>query len=114
MDFVQDENHAVLVSSHIISDLEKIADYITFIHNGKLVFSYPKDDLIDNYGIVSCGAVVFDSLDKTDLIAYRKEDYQYKVLVKNRKKAERNYPKAIVEPATIEEIMLFHVKGELQ
>lgn len=63
---------------------------------------------------VSCGAAVFDSLDKTDLIAYRKEDYQYKVLVKNRKKAERNYPKAIVEPATIEEIMLFHVKGELQ
>ena len=114
LDFVQDENHAVLVSSHIISDLEKIADYITFIHNGKLVFSYPKDDLIDNYGIVSCGAAVFDSLDKTDLIAYRKEDYQYKVLVKNRKKAERNYPKAIVEPATIEEIMLFHVKGELQ
>ena len=48
------------------------------------------------------------------MIAYRKEDYQYKVLVKNRKKAERNYPKAIVEPATIEEIMLFHVKGELQ
>ena len=79
-----------------------------------MVFSYPKDDLIDNYGIVSCGAAVFDSLDKTDLIAYRKEDYQYKVLVKNRKKAERNYPKAIVEPATIEEIMLFHVKGELQ
>ena len=37
LDFVQDENHAVLVSSHIISDLEKIADYITFIHNGKLV-----------------------------------------------------------------------------
>ena len=114
LDFVQDENHAVLVSSHIISDLEKIADYITFIHKGKLVFSFPKDELVDNYGIVSCGAAVFDSLDKTDLIAYRKEDYQYKVLVKNRKKAEKNYPKAIVEPATIEEIMLFHVKGELQ
>lgn len=77
LDFVQDENHAVLVSSHIISDLEKIADYITFIHKGKLVFSFPKDELVDNYGIVSCGAAVFDSLDKTDLIAYRKEDYQY-------------------------------------
>lgn len=89
LDFVQDENHAVLVSSHIISDLEKIADYITFIHKGKLVFSFPKDELVDNYGIVSCGAAVFDSLDKTDLIAYRKEDYQYKVLVKNRKKAEK-------------------------
>ena len=40
--------------------------------------SFPKDELVDNYGIVSCGAAVFDSLDKTDLIAYRKEDYQYK------------------------------------
>lgn len=63
MDFVQDENHSVLVSSHITSDLEKVADYITFIHKGKLVFSHDKNDLIDRYGIVSCGAAVFDSLD---------------------------------------------------
>ena len=114
IDFVQDENHSVLVSSHITSDLEKVADYITFIHKGKLVFSHDKDDLVDNYGIVSCGSVIFDTLDKTDTIAYRKEDYQYKVLVRNRNKAAKNYPKAIVSPATIEEIMLFYVKGELQ
>ena len=111
---MQDENHSVLVSSHITSDLEKVADYITFIHKGKLVFSHDKDDLVDNYGIVSCGSVIFDTLDKTDTIAYRKEDYQYKVLVRNRNKAAKNYPKAIVSPATIEEIMLFYVKGELQ
>lgn len=114
IDFVQDENHSVLVSSHITSDLEKVADYITFIHKGKLVFSYLKDDLVDNYGIVSCGASVFDSLDKSDIVAYRKEDFQFKVLVKNREKVAKNYPKALVDPATIEEIMLFHVKGELQ
>lgn len=114
IDFVQDENHSVLVSSHITSDLEKVADYITFIHKGKLVFSHDKDDLVDNYGIVSCGSVIFGTLDKTDTIAYRKEDYQYKVLVRNRNKAAKNYPKAIVSPATIEEIMLFYVKGELQ
>lgn len=114
IDFVQDENHSVLVSSHITSDLEKVADYITFIHKGKLVFSHDKDDLVDNYGIVSCGSVIFDTLDKTDTIAYRKEAYQYKVLVRNRNKAAKNYPKAIVSPATIEEIMLFYVKGELQ
>ena len=114
IDFVQDESHSVLVSSHITSDLEKVADYITFIHKGKLIFSHDKDDLVDNYGIVSCGSVIFDTLDKTDTIAYRKEDYQYKVLVRNRNKAAKNYPKAIVSPATIEEIMLFYVKGELQ
>ena len=114
IDFVQDENHSVLVSSHITSDLEKVADYITFIHKGNVVFSHDKDDLVDNYGIVSCGSVIFDTLDKTDTIANRKEDYQYKVLVRNRNKAAKNYPKAIVSPATIEEIMLFYVKGELQ
>ena len=63
---------------------------------------------------MSCGAAIFDTLDKTEIIAYRKEDYQYKVLVKNRDKAAKNYPKAIVSPAMIEEIMLFYVKGEIQ
>lgn len=114
IDFVQDESHSVLVSSHITSDLEKVADYITFLHKGKVIFSHEKDDLVNNYGIVSCGAAIFDTLDKTEIIAYRKEDYQYKVLVKNRDKAAKNYPKAIVSPATIEEIMLFYVKGEMQ
>ncbi len=58
LDFVQDESHSVLVSSHIISDLEKVADYVTFLHKGKLVFTHEKDELIDNYGVVSCGAVI--------------------------------------------------------
>ncbi len=114
IDFVQDENHSVLVSSHITSDLEKVADYITFLHKGKVIFSHEKDDLVDNYGIVNCGAAIFDTLDKTEIIAYRKEDYQYKVLVRNRSKAAKDCPKAIVSPATIEEIMLFYVKGEMQ
>ena len=88
-----------------------MADYITFIHKGKLVFTHSKDELVDNYGVMSCGAVVFDNLDKSEIIAYRKEDYQYKVLVKDRHIAEKKYPKAIVVPAAIEEIMLFYVKG---
>ena len=112
--FVQDENHSVLVSSHITSDLEKVADYITFIHKGKLIFSHEKDELIDNYGILNCGAAIFDVLDKSEIVAYRKEDYQFKVLVKDRNKAAKQYPNAIVGPATIEEIMLFYVKGEMK
>ena len=114
IDFVQDESHSVLVSSHITSDLEKVADYITFIHKGKLIFTQDKDTLIDNYGIISCGAAVFDTINKSEVIAYRKEDYQFKVLVYNRTKAAKQYPNAIVSPATIEEIMLFYIKGEIQ
>ena len=102
------------MSSHITSDLEKVADYITFIHKGKLIFTHEKDPLVDNYGVISCGAAVFDTLDKSEIIAYRKEEYQFKVLVSNRAKAEKQYRNAIVSPVTIEEIMLFYVKGEMQ
>ena len=56
----------------------------------------------------------FDVLDKSEIVAYRKEDYQFKVLVKDRNKAAKQYPNAIVGPTTIEEIMLFYVKGEMK
>lgn len=114
IDFVQDDNHSVLFSSHITSDLEKVADYITFIHQGKLIFSQPKDDLIDKYRIVTCGAALFESLDKSEVIAFRKEEYQYKLLVREHMQIQTKYPNAIVEPADIENIMLLYVKGEMQ
>ena len=112
LDFVQDEDHSILVSSHITSDLEKIADYIVFIHEGRVVFSKPKDELIEQYGIIKCGAAQFDALEKTDVIAYRKMDYEWQVLVADREKIQKKYPKAMVVPATIDEIMLLYVKGE--
>ena len=68
LDFIQDEENSILVSSHITSDLEKVADYIVFIHNGKIVFSKPKDELLENYGIIKCGASVFDEIDKDKIM----------------------------------------------
>ncbi len=112
LDFVQEEDHSILVSSHITSDLEKIADYIVFIHEGKVVFSKPKDELVEQYGIIKCGAAQFDALDKADIIVYRKMDYEWQVLVADREKMQKKYPKAMVVPATIDEIMLLYVKGE--
>ena len=112
LDFVQDEEHSILVSSHITSDLEKIADYIVFIHEGKVVFEKPKDELTERYGIIKCGAAQFDTLDKSDIISYRKMDYEWQILVSDRERAQRKYPKALVVPAAIDEIMLLYVKGE--
>ena len=112
LDFVQDEENSILVSSHITSDLEKVADYIVFIHEGRLIFSKPKDELLESYGIVKCGAAQFDALDKQDIITYRKQDYEWQILVADRRSAEKKYPKAMVIPATIDEIMLLYVKGE--
>ncbi len=112
LDFVQDEEHSILVSSHITSDLEKIADYIVFIHEGKVVFEKTKDELTEQYGIIKCGAAQFDALDKSDIISYRKMDYEWQILVSDRERMQKKYPKALVVPATIDEIMLLYVKGE--
>lgn len=114
LDFIQDEENSILVSSHITSDLEKVADYIVFIHNGKIVFSKLKDELLENYGIIKCGASVFDEIDKDKIITYRKQDYEWQILVDDRKSAQKQYPKALIVPASIDEIMLMYVKGEVE
>lgn len=112
LEFVQDENNSILVSSHITSDLEKVADYIVFIHEGRVVFCKSKDELRYKYGIIRCGAAQFDTIDKEEVIAYRKQDYEWEVLIADRDKAQKKYPKAVIDPATIDEIMLLYVKGE--
>ena len=112
LDFAQDETHSILISSHITTDLEKIADYIVFIHEGQVVFSKPKDELIEQYGIIKCGAAQFGALDKSDIIVYRKMDYEWQVLVADRAAMKKKYPKALIDSASIDEIMLLYIKGE--
>lgn len=112
LEFIQKEVHSILVSSHITSDLEKVADYITFIHQGSVVFSKTKDELIYQYGIIRCKAVEFESIDKKDRIAWRRQEYEWQVLVADKEAAHRKYRNCIIDHATIDEIMLLHVKGE--
>ena len=112
LEFVQDENHSVLVSSHITSDLEKIADYIVFLHAGKVIFSKTKDELRYHYGIMKCGTVHFEKMDRADIVAYRKQDFEWQILVENRTEAQRKYPNSIIDPATLDDIMLLFIKGE--
>ncbi len=112
LDYIQDENNSILVSSHITSDLEKIADYIVFIHDGKILFNELKDTLTNEYGIIKCGANQFETIDKNIMLAYRKHDYEYEILVSNRNIAQKNYPHAIIIPASIDDIMLIYLKGE--
>lgn len=112
LEFVQDEDHSILMSSHITTDLEKVADYITFIHEGKVLFCKTKDELRYHYGIIRCGAANFDQIDKEEVLAYRKDDYQWNVLVADKEKARKKYKNAVVDDATIDDIMLLYVKGE--
>ncbi len=112
LEFVQEESHSILLSSHITSDLEKVADYITFIHNGKLIMTASKNDLVYNYAVMRCKESQFLALDPSDMIAYRKRDFQIDVLVANGKEAGRKYKGAVVDHVSVDEIMLLLVKGE--
>lgn len=67
---------------------------------------------ITGWGIIKCGAAQFDALDKSDIIMYRKMDYEWQVLISDRTAMQKKYPKAMIVPATIDEIMLLYVKGE--
>lgn len=111
LEFVGDEEHSILLSSHITSDLEKIADYITFIHNGKIILTETKDNLIYNYGILRCKEKQVELIEPEDIIVYRKRDYQTDILVSNMNIAERKYPGVVIDHVTIDEIMLMLVKG---
>lgn len=114
LDFMQDESHAILFSSHITSDLEKIADYVVFIHEGKIVFDRSKDDLIYRCGIVKCGASDFAKIDRGDLARWRREEMGYHALVLEKDAFRRKYPGFVVDNASIDDIMLLYVKGEHQ
>lgn len=112
LDFVQDEERSILLSSHITSDLEKVADYITLIHDGRIILSAKKDDLKYQYAIMRCRAEQFAGLDKKDIVATRKKDYQIDVLITDKNAAERKYKDVVMDLVSIEEIMLMLVKGE--
>lgn len=112
LEFVQEESHSILLSSHITSDLEKVADYITFIHNGKLIMTVSKNDLVYNYAVMRCKESQFLALDPHDIIAYRKRDFQIDVLVPNGKEAQCKYKGVVVDHVSVDEIMLLLVKGE--
>lgn len=110
--FVQEEDHAILLSSHITSDLEKVADYITFIHNGRLIMTASKNELVYSYAVMRCRESQFLALDPRDIIAYRKKDFQIDVLVPDGKAAQRKYKDIVTDHASLDEIMLLLVKGE--
>lgn len=111
-DFIQDEEHSILLSSHITSDLEHIADYITFISQGQIIFSKTRDELLEKYGIVKCSEKDFLKIDKKDFVKYKKNRYEYDILVEDKVVFNQKYDVKIVDKPSIEEIMLIQIKGE--
>ena len=113
LDFIQDEEHSIFFSSHIISDIEKIADYVILIHQGKIVFEEEKDTLIYQYGIVRCEKKQFTDIQPEDYIISRKTKVSIECLVRDKEAIRRKYKNIVVDSASLEEIMLFYIKGGL-
>ena len=107
-DFAAEEGHAVLLSSHIVSDLERICDYIAFLHKGRLVLCEEKDLLLDKYGILKCSKEQLANIPEEAIHGRRVGTYGVEALV------EREFmPRdAVVDRASLEDIILYMVKGE--
>ena len=111
-DFIQNGENSIFVSSHITSDLEHIADYITFINDGEIVLSKTRDELLEEYGIVKCSKAEFEKINKKDYVKYKVNRYEYDVLVENKSEFKRKYDFNVIDKPTLEDIMLIYIKGE--
>ena len=105
-DFTRDESHSILISSHIVSDLEKLCDYVAFLHKGNLLLCEEKDVLLSEYGIIHCTVEQLSELDK-EVIKYKKETPYGAEAIVLRKDAPEGFK---LSPVSIEELFVFMVK----
>ena len=111
LEFIQDEQHSILLSSHITSDLERVADYIVFIHEGRIVFELPKDELLEKFAVVKCPRGGQNALAAAHVLGVQESRFDTQVLVDNAPEVRRANPGAVLEPACIDDIMTFFAKG---
>ena len=108
-EYIVDEEHTILLSSHITSDLERIADHIVFINAGKIVLSGAKDIILEEHGILRCKKSELDKIDKEDIVSTMRSSVCVEVLVSDRKLCEKKYKENPIDTASLDEIMLFYV-----
>ncbi len=112
LEYLQDEEHSILMSSHITSDLEKIADSVTFIDKGRLLLTGYKDEILETHGVVKCSKADYENIEKGDIISARIGDYGVEAMVSDKQSVSRKYSGLVIDPTTLEEIMLFYVNRE--
>ena len=113
-DYIQDENHSVLMSSHITSDLEKVADSIAYLHKGRLLFQMERDELLEKYGVLRCSPEQLEVLDNRLKVATRETGFTCETLVNDAAAARRALPDAVFGRASIEDIMPFYTGRDAQ
>ena len=107
MEYMQNEENSILISSHLTSDLERIADYITFINKGAILLSDSKDEILESHAIIKCSKADVDKIDKSDIIGTRITEFGAEVMVRD---CAGKYP-FTTDSATLDDIMRFYCKG---
>lgn len=111
LEYLQNENHSILMSSHITSDLEKIADSVTFINNGRILLSGYKDDILNNHCVIKCKKDDYKNIDPEDFISARITSVSAEVMMADRDMCLKKYSGLILDNTTLDEIMTFYVNA---
>lgn len=106
LEYIEDGEKSILVSSHITSDLEKIADYITFINNGKVLMSGNKDDIIYNHGVARGTKSDLTKIPKENVLSIRESQYHCEALVVNPSQVSKMCPNLVIDKVSLEDIMM--------
>ena len=109
MEYMQNGERSVLMSSHITSDLEKIADMVTFIDRGKILLTGYKDDILGSHGILKCDKDEVKNIDPEDIVSIRMNDFGAEIMVKDRESAAAKYRNALIDAAGLDDIMVYYV-----
>ncbi len=110
LEYLQDESNSIFLSSHITTDLEKIADSVTFIDKGRILLSGNKDEIVENHGMIKCTNSQYKEIAPEDVISARLTDFGAEVMVSGKEKIEKKYSGLTIDNTTLEEIMLFYVR----
>lgn len=112
MEYLESGECSMLMSSHITSDLEKIADSITFIDRGNILLTGYKDDILESHGVIKCSKEQFKEMDPKDYVGVRINTYGAEVMVSDREAMSRKYREMIMDATTLEEIMVYYVNRD--
>lgn len=110
--YMEQDGRAILVSSHISSDLEGLCDDIYMIDNGKIILYEETDVLLDVYGILKVTKEQYEKLDLEHILRCKKEEFGYSCLTDQRQFYQENYPDITVEKGTIDELIMIMIRGE--
>ena len=111
-EFVEEEDHTILLSSHIIEDLERIADEIAFIDKGRILLADNKDVILEQHAILKGRKQDINKIRSEDMVGVKRSAYGVEILVQDAPACRRRYPEFLCEPASLEDIMLYYVSRE--